>query len=293
MNFQSRSARASAAGSSRAGRSGSRTRRRRAAVRASPSRLPAPSAAAADSVRRGRMARRSSASAANRRRQVGRFDASWMTVGAVAAAVAGQLDNQRHADGRVVEKRAVRALAVLAKRLAMIGDDDDGARSRMPIAGECVEQPADRGVGVGDLAVVGRARMGGGKLGRRLRTASADRTGAARRKARARLGAGCWRSRRRRGGRRRPPRRSSAPRAHEIVVVAVEAATETEGRLQRIAADERAGGVAGGLAALRQWSARPARRRKPSLVRTPCFAGCSPVSIVACAGSVSGTWVIA
>ena len=52
----------------------------------------------------------------------------------------------------------MRALAVLAERLAVIGDDDDGGAREEAGLLEVCEQASDCRVGVRDLAVVRRSR---------------------------------------------------------------------------------------------------------------------------------------
>ena len=61
----------------------------------------------------------------------------------------------------------MRALAVLAERLAVVGDDDDGGAGEEAGLLEMFEQASDGGVGVGDLAVVRRISVRGGKRRRR------------------------------------------------------------------------------------------------------------------------------
>ena len=64
----------------------------------------------------------------------------------------GDRDDERDAELLVVQRRAVIAAAVLVELLAVIGGEDDH-RVRLALA-HGRDQPADRRVGVGDLAVV-------------------------------------------------------------------------------------------------------------------------------------------
>ena len=64
-------------------------------------------------------------------------------------------DHERHAQGRVVAEEAVRALAVLAERLAVVAGDDDHRVRQLSSGAQRVEHDAKRRVGKGDLARVG------------------------------------------------------------------------------------------------------------------------------------------
>ena len=74
-----------------------------------------------------------------------------------------QLDQQRHADRGVVEKGTVGALAVLAKRFAVIGDDQNRRRREQAALPKMIEKPADRRVGIGHFAVVRAVAVRGGE----------------------------------------------------------------------------------------------------------------------------------
>ena len=78
----------------------------------------------------------------------------------------GRRDDERHAQRRVVDQHAVRALAVIAKPLAMIAGDGDDRAIRHPPGAQRVEQARELRIGIRDLAVVGRARARA-ELGRR------------------------------------------------------------------------------------------------------------------------------
>ena len=73
-------------------------------------------------------------------------------------------DDQRNAQRRLVREQSVRLLAVVAQRFAVIAGDDDKRRPRR--RPHLVQQRRQRGVGCGNLAVVGRvaycASKGGG-----------------------------------------------------------------------------------------------------------------------------------
>ena len=80
--------------------------------------------------------------------------------------------DQRNAHRRVVDEEAVLLLAVLAERLAVVGDDDHKRVVETPTLLQPIEEPANLRIGGGNLGVVG-ALHGGGKarpirLGRRV-----------------------------------------------------------------------------------------------------------------------------
>ena len=65
-------------------------------------------------------------------------------------------DDQRHVERRLVGEQAVRALAVLAEALAVIGGDDDQRGTRL--RGEAIEQRPERRVRPRHFAEVGIGR---------------------------------------------------------------------------------------------------------------------------------------
>jgi hypothetical protein len=77
--------------------------------------------------------------------------------------------DHRHVERRAVEKDAVRRLSVLAERLAVIGDVEDDGVAPPARAVERREEASDLGVGVGDLAGIGRRSPAAILLGRRVR----------------------------------------------------------------------------------------------------------------------------
>ncbi len=66
----------------------------------------------------------------------------------------GPLDDQRNPEGAAVEQDGVGELAMLAETFAVIRGEDDNGVGELAAGLEEVEQPADFGVGIGDLAVV-------------------------------------------------------------------------------------------------------------------------------------------
>ncbi len=81
-------------------------------------------------------------------------------------AIERQLDQQRHVQSFVVQKHAMRVLAMRAQRLAMIRHHRDQGFVIKPVLAQRVQQVADTGVRVSDLAVV-RLRREPFLIGRR------------------------------------------------------------------------------------------------------------------------------
>ncbi len=69
-------------------------------------------------------------------------------------------DDQRDAHRRLVDEESVGHLAVLAQHLAVIGEHRHQRLPQPALSFECLEQPPDLGVGVGDLGVVGAVAGG-------------------------------------------------------------------------------------------------------------------------------------
>ena len=78
-------------------------------------------------------------------------------------------DDQRHAQGRVVEQHSVRALAVVAKPFSVIARDDDERAVHLAMRAQPLEHARDLFVRERDLAIVRRARPRGEPRRRRVR----------------------------------------------------------------------------------------------------------------------------
>ena len=159
---------------------------------------------------------------------------------------AGAGDDQRHLQGRAVEQDAVRALAVLAERLAVVAHRRHHPPGR--VARQRAEQPADLAIDVGDLpgvaprlGVVGRRELPRRRVGGvRVVVVHPQEVGPA------------GRQLRRPGQRGVGHRGGVALRVAVLadllgghrVVVGVEAAVETEAAIEHPRGDERPGGVA-------------------------------------------------
>ena len=166
------------------------------------------------------------------------------------AATPGPRHDQRDAQRRLVEQQPVRRLAVLAERLAVVGQHrHQRVARRAPGRAQRVEHAADLRVREGDLAVVGppakRSRYGARRRVGRVRVVEVDpreegprsaRARARRRAASATSFAGPLRALRRGPGVScRPSSKVSKP------------AREAEGGRDGVGADERAGAVARAL----------------------------------------------
>ena len=154
--------------------------------------------------------------------------------------------DEGHAQGRLVGEDAVRRLAVLSERLAVVGGEDDEdplARARRE---ERLEERPQGGIRRRHLALVGLGGESSTRAGREARTGSAARTGGRRRTT-------SGRGRNRSTAAPRAPSRCPASRASrrrgrlrspQPVVVDVEAPVEAEPGVERERADEGPGAPA-------------------------------------------------
>ena len=159
--------------------------------------------------------------------------------------VATYRDDERHVHGRLVDEVRVRALAVLAEALAVVGGDDDhGAAERLGV--EAVDESSEVLVDEGDLTVVAGA-WGRGIVGVvRIEVVHPRKPGRVRR-------LGGEPAARRVGDRvGRPLDRSAADVAAELVVVPVEPLREPARALEHAGGHERSGGISGPGQDLRQ-----------------------------------------
>ena len=160
-------------------------------------------------------------------------------------------EDQRYRQRGVVGEQAVRGFAVLAERLAVIGGDNHQGvieRVRDPKA---FDQPAQHGVGIGDLAVV-RCTAGavlGRRIVRRVRIEQmhpgeprATHSDAGRRLKDPVAG-----TRHHLAGTPLGELKRRSFDARQTVVVLVEAVAEAEAAVQHERADKRTGAVAGRL----------------------------------------------
>ena len=154
--------------------------------------------------------------------------------------------DERHAQGRLVGEDAVRRLAVLTERLAVVGGEDDEDAITRARREERLEERPQGGVRRRHLALVGLARIGSRRTGREARTGSAARTGGRRRTTSGREPTRSTAAPRApsRGPASRASRRRCRLRSPQPVVVDVEAPVEPEPGIEREGADEGPGAPA-------------------------------------------------
>ncbi len=83
----------------------------------------------------------------------------------------GRFHDQRNVDSRVIDKEAMLFFAMLAQRLSMIAEHDDGSAVIKPVLLQPGDQAPQFVIGVGDFAVIGmRAVLRAKRLRRIVRT---------------------------------------------------------------------------------------------------------------------------